>query len=420
MANSTDKQIPQKPYRDYPLSPRRDGRWSKKINGVVYTFTGSAQEALDEYNRVRDDLHAGRKPRPKIDGITVFELCTKFLAAKQQQQQAGEIKFLTFKDYKSTCKRIVGYFGQSRVAVDLGPEDFEGLRAEFSKTRKLVALGNQIRNTRAVFKYGFEARLLSAPVQFGPMFKQPTAKALKRHRAQKRIEGTNKDFTAADIRKLLKYAKPQARAMILLGVNCGFGNTDCAKLTLPAVDLEAGWIAFPRSKTGAIRRCPLWPETVKAVKAAIAERKTPRDRAHAELVFITAHFGSFEKEHGCQSISHSFSDLADDCGLKRDGRGFYTLRHVFRTVAGGAKDVEASRLIMGHDENAVEDSYIEHIEDDRLLAVSNHVRNWLFGETADNVGTSKTSANNKSSRTKRESTAQNAVEGERFQLRIVG
>ena len=151
----------------------------KRVKGTLYTFTGSAG-ALDEYERVRTDLYAGRTPRPKVnDGITVFELCTEFLAAKQQQQESGEITILTWRDYRATCKRVVAYFGQSRSAADLSPEDFEGLRAEFSKTRKLVALGNEILRTRVVFKYGYDAGLLPAPVRFGPLFKQPTAKAVE-------------------------------------------------------------------------------------------------------------------------------------------------------------------------------------------------------------------------------------------------
>ena len=94
------------------------------------------------------------------------------------------------------------------------------------------------------------------------------------------------------------------QAMILLGINCGFGNVDCARLLL--TDIKNDWVSFPRPKTGAIRRCPLWPETVKAIEAALAERKTPKDRAHIDFVFITAHSGSFSKDHGLQlSAIHS-------------------------------------------------------------------------------------------------------------------
>jgi hypothetical protein len=49
--------------------------------------------------------------------------------------------------------------------------------------------------------------------------------------------------------------------MILLGINGGMGNSDCANLPLRAVDLDAGMIDFPRPKTGIARRCPLWPDT---------------------------------------------------------------------------------------------------------------------------------------------------------------
>src|SRR5262249_52686696 len=60
--------------------------------------------------------------------------------------------------------------------------------------------------------------------------------------------------------------KPTLRAMLLLGVNCGLGNHDCPLLPLSALDLDAGWINVPRPKTGIARRCPLWPETVVALR----------------------------------------------------------------------------------------------------------------------------------------------------------
>ena len=57
--------------------------------------------------------------------------------------------------------------------------------------------------------------------------------------------------------------------MILLGINCGFGNHDCGTLPKSAIDLEAGWVNYPRPKTAIERRCPLWPETIEAIREAI-------------------------------------------------------------------------------------------------------------------------------------------------------
>ena len=75
--------------------------------------------------------------------------------------------------------------------------------------------------------------------------------------------------------------------MILLGVNCGFGNADVATLPQKAVDLKRGWVDFPRGKTGVPRQCPLWPQTITAVQEAILSRPKPRDKAHDGLVFLT-------------------------------------------------------------------------------------------------------------------------------------
>jgi len=45
-------------------------------------------------------------------------------------------------------------------------------------------------------------------------------------------------------------------AMVLLGINAGFGNVDCATLPLSALDLDAGIIDFPTpaspSKTASV------------------------------------------------------------------------------------------------------------------------------------------------------------------------
>ena len=58
--------------------------------------------------------------------------------------------------------------------------------------------------------------------------------------------------------------------------------------------------------------------------------------------------------------------------------GFYTLRHTFRTVADEAKDQPAADYIMGHEVPHMSSVYRETISDERLRAVTDHVRAWLF------------------------------------------
>ena len=94
-------------------------------------------------------------------------------------------------------------------------------------------------------------------------------------------------FEAAELKMTLDKAGTPMKAMILLGINTGLGNTDIATLPSKAVDLKHGWLDFPRGKTGIGRRCPLWPETIVAIREAIDVRPKPKRQEHAGLLFIT-------------------------------------------------------------------------------------------------------------------------------------
>jgi integrase len=195
-------------------------------------------------------------------------------------------------------------------------------------------LGKTIQFVRCVFRYGFEVEPIDRPVRFGPGFKRPSKKVLRLHRAR---QGP-KLFTPEDIRRVLDAAGVQLKAMILLGINCGFGNADCGTLPLSAVDLERGVIDFPRPKTGIERRCPLWSETVAAIREALDHRPRPKKQEHAGLVFITRCGDSWHTGTTDGPISREFGKLLRKLGITgRKGLGFYSLRHTFRTIADEAK-----------------------------------------------------------------------------------
>jgi integrase len=362
---------------------------------------GAWKEALAIYKAQADDLHAGRTPRVTKtgDGLTLAELSNRFLTAKLRQQHAGEITAATFHGYNQTTDLLIAQFGKERLVDDLAAEDFEALRDEMAKRWGPVRLGNQVQAVRTVFKYGFESGLIDRPVRYGPQFKKPSAGVLRRHRAK----NGERMLEAAELRRMLdalagkdvatgrtdeKTGKPESvkvkanpslRAMVLLGVNCGFNNKDCADLPLAALDLDGGWISFPRPKTGIPRRCPLWAETVAALRAAIAARPEPRQDEAAGLVFLTVRGRACLCKGQANPISVAARDLMKAVGVHRDGIGFATLRHVFRTVADGSRDQVAVNAIMGHSDTSMAAVYRERIDDSRLRAVSEHVHVWLFG-----------------------------------------
>ncbi|HEX4129730.1 MAG TPA: HNH endonuclease [Pirellulales bacterium] len=382
-----------KPRADYPLTPRGDGRWCKKIRGRIHYFTGTAEEALEEWLRVKDDMLAGRTPRPKDDDrIAVDGLANAFLTAKRERVEAGEMAARSWGDYHATCAAMVEQFGKGRAVADLRPEDFAALRKTLAKRVGPVRLGNEIQRVRSILKWAFESELIDVPPRTGPEFKKPAKHVVRKARA----DVGPRMFEAADLQAMLKAAPMQLRAMIYLGLNAGLGNNDCGSLRLHNVDLAKGWLDFPRPKTGIPRRCPLWPETVEALRKAIAERPEPIDSTNGDRAFITADRVPWtgdaklkRDENGdpagagprVDAVTKAFRRLLDSLDLHRRGLGFYTLRHVFETVAGAIGDQVAVDCVMGHADHTMAGHYRERIDDARLLAVVEHVRRWLFPPT---------------------------------------
>ncbi len=405
--NSTPSRPTRKAPKDFPLTRHPRGYWCKKVKGKLHYFgkivgDENGQAALAKWLDAKDDLLAGRKPRSKVDDgkLTVAELCDRFLTAKVNRLQAGVLSPATYADAHETCVRIVRVFQKMQSVENLGPDHFSRLRADIAKTRNPESVGNEINRVRGVFKFAWDNRLIPAPVNFGTEFARPSRRVLRVVRNAR----PEKFFEAAEIRDMLKSSGPQLRAMILLGANCGFGNSDCGTLPLSALDLDGGWLNFPRAKTGINRRCPLWQETVDALKAWLPERSKPRNARHADLVFITSHGGAWSKDEATFDTSAGLDGLQRQCrksndnpiskemrkllnglGIKRAGVSFYSLRHVFETIGGESRDQVAVDHIMGHGDDSMSARYRERIGDDRLRTVAERVRDWLFPASADTV-----------------------------------
>src|SRR6476661_2520530 len=104
---SNKSNLPPKPYDGFPLFPHGTGKWAKRIRKQVYYFGNWARridkklvrakgdgwkEALALYDQQKDDLHAGRKPRLRnADGLTVMDLCNRFLTAKKRNLESGRV-----------------------------------------------------------------------------------------------------------------------------------------------------------------------------------------------------------------------------------------------------------------------------------------------------------------------------------------
>jgi integrase len=367
---------PAKPYPDFPLFPHATRRWAKKIRGQLHYFgywEDGWQAALENYNKQKDALHAGRTPRADPAALTVKTVANDFLHAKEEAMKAGELSRRTWLDYRSIMEMMLKGLGPRRSVVDLEPQDFAALKNKLAKRNGPHRMCTVIQVIRCAFKHAYDSDTIDRPIRFGPAFKRTSKKTLRLHRAK---QGA-KLFTAAEVRRMIDAAGTSMRSMILLGINCGFGNADCGTLPLSAVDLEEGIIDYPRPKTGIPRRCALWPETVQAIREALVKRPAPKSEEDARLVFITKYGTSWSKEENAGPVTQEMRKLLNRLGIIGH-RNFYTLRHTFRTVADESKDQPAVDFIMGHEVPHMSAVYRETISDDRLRAVADHLRRWLF------------------------------------------
>src|SRR5262249_9210033 len=149
------------------------GRWAKKVRGKLYYFgRGSYEEALAEYDRQKQDLHSGRVAHDEPDGLTVYQLCARFLMTKKARRDSRDLAARTFFDYAGICKLIIRLFGRNRLVSDLGPADFEKARIKMSKTLGLVSLWTTINKIRVVLNYSHNKKqqLIEKPILYGEGF----------------------------------------------------------------------------------------------------------------------------------------------------------------------------------------------------------------------------------------------------------
>ncbi len=373
---------PKKPRKDFPLFPHVCGQWVKKVRGKLFYFGvwDDPKGALNKWLDQRDDLLAGRTPRQHDpDALTVGQLCDLFLDSRERLVESGELTAGTLRDYHAAAKVVASVLGKQASVEQLCPADFARLRSKFAKGQGPKSLEGHVARVRAIFNYADKNGLLERSLSklWGTEFKKPSKTVLTKHRT-----ATVRMFTPAEVRKLIDGASPQVAAQIWLGINCGLGATDLAKLRLDQVAGE--WLNVPRSKTGIMRRCWLWPETRQAITGAIQARPEPKDATLSEVLFITK-YGRDWTHQG--ALSSEFAKLAKRVGIVGKGKTHYTLRHVFQTVGDETRDFVAVSAIMGHASGSISDHYRERIGDDRLRAVSEHVRGWLLTETTETEAT---------------------------------
>jgi len=374
--------------RDYkrehnvPLMAHTSLRWCRKINGRL-CYYGAVDPAADDfgagaalgcYDENQEDDRAGRVRREHRDGITVDGLCQRFLHEWKGRVATGELHERSWRAYKRACIRVVNVFGRHRQVADLRAEDFGRLRQRLAADLAPTTLSVEIARVKTLFGYAFDAELIDKPVRFGSSFRPPAKRVLR----QARNGQGSRMFQPDEIHKLLKAAKRRMKPMILLAINAGLGPGDLGRMTFDHLDLEGGWLDYPRHKTGVGRRAKLWSETCEAVREYLKHRPKPNAKDLEERVFLSRTGSSLYALNG-DPIGRTFRTLLKSTGLYRKQRSMYGLRRSHRTASDGARDPVACDVVMGHSDPTMGGLYRQSIEDSRLERVAQVVHDWLFG-----------------------------------------
>jgi len=356
-----------RPSNKYPLTLHQTGQYCKKIRGKMHYFGKDKQEALQRYYEQASALHtATDAPLPPATDLMLIDLCNLYIDHQSGRAKAGEIQERQCHEQVPRLRAFASFIGPDRKVATIKTYEVAAYRQKrIDDGRSPVTINNELAVVKAMFHWAESNEVIDR----GPRL--DAVKKIPRPKVKRQL------FTQDDIRKLLACADAQWRAMILLGLNCAFGGTDCAELRWENLDLDEGRICFPRPKTNVGRNTLLWPQTVKAI------RDVP---VRGERVFYTRYGQTWcyraKERYDVKPHTQAFKRLMKRAGIVAEkGAGFYTLRRMAATIAAETGDAFAVQGLLGHADLTVASDYVQqHKLTPQVDRAVHHAEEWLGQE----------------------------------------
>lgn len=348
----------------FPLTLHTTGQYCKKVKGKMYYFGSDKKEALQRYLNQATYLHGCQNNLQKLtgDNMTIKQLCDMYLRYQYSKLQANDLTAKHHNDQIDSLGKLMVFLGPNREIKSITTLDLQNYKRKLQKSYgSICRLNLHISIMKALFHWARKNDVLE---------NIPNIDAISRGKIVHQERFT---FDSERINKLLSCADVKMQAMIWLGLNCGFGCTDCAELKWTDLDIVNARVKLPRRKTGILRDLPLWPETVESLK------KVPRI---GKLVFYTSrgnpYIQTLLKPDGngngkyeiLNTITTNFSRLIKKSGLEvPKGTGFYTLRRTAATVAARSGDPFAVQRLLGHADLQMATRYVQDVstQTDRVI-----------------------------------------------------
>ena len=350
----------------FPLTLHPTGQYCKKIKGKLYYFGSDKQKALERYLEQAFFLHAGKgaKNKSAYDNLSLKTLCNLYIDHQESRSAIGEIKSRQVYDQILLLRDFVKYIGPNRVVSDISTIDLQNYRRKVIKSGKAPnTINNRLAAVKAMYNWALDNEIID---------NIPNLKAIKKIT---RLKAGRPIFIIDQVKKLLDCADTKMKAMIWLGLNCGFGCTDCAELRWDHLNLTDGRVSFPRGKTGISRNLLLWAETIEALKAVPKSGElvfyTSKKNPWVRTIKSTGKDGRIRYTNN-NTISKQFSKLLRKASIKVEkGVGFYTLRRTAATLAAKSGDPFAVQRILGHADLRMATTYVQDISEQTDRVINN-------------------------------------------------
>lgn len=366
---------PARPRWPYPEVVRASahvrGSWRARLDGKDVSLGSwrddpAGERALQNWKTLVAARQSGQivTPSDLRASRTVRALLELWLNDVQRRVGIGDLSPRTLEAYRSTARWLVRHIDPTLPVAALSAQHGDQL-AQAMETFSPVTREHRVRAVGVwaswMKKRGF------ADLDLGANFKAPTRRALRKHR---RENIADRWFRREEILALLDAADAEMRAMTLLGVNTGSDAAAIAALRTDGIDFTRSMLVQPRPKTEAIRRAPLWPETVEALRLVWPRR--------AGLVFTYKGRPLIESDgRGTRDlVKIRFRRLRETAGVRP--LGFRSLKRSYATVSARHPDDLARRIVAGHVVEGVAERYVEDLPLVRFRALTDHVQSWLY------------------------------------------
>jgi len=185
------------------LLVHRSGRWARKMRQRLEYFGPVTAEsdfgyfaALQRHNEAVTGSNPGSG-----QGVTLLDLCNKYLAVKEEERDRGELTEAHFANIHRAGKLLIDHFGRNRAVGTIGPRDFERLHTIVAAKHRVTTRGREIAIIKSFFNYAYNVELIDKPVRFGAVFKAPGKTARRKARAEAKRKHGPKMFSADELRR---------------------------------------------------------------------------------------------------------------------------------------------------------------------------------------------------------------------------